>query len=287
MTKRTLEDDPYLFNMPLSRHRNIFPMLRRGQPIIGYEVKDKKSNVEISNSQESVPHKYDGEVFIAPCSTIIGSVRIGPDSSIWYGAILRADNCSNGMGHHSTPQDQIQWEQQCWINLSPEEKQRADRAHGGKWKQGGAIYIGRGTNVQDGAIITARKNHTRIGDYVTIGHAAQIHSALVESHTLIGMGAILCPGVHVESFSFVAAGAVVKDNTIVKSGELWIGNPARKIRDLSDVERQKLIYQADEYVKLSKTQMSVMELGGNVPDVVAVEPTQYIEASNFSTSEKK
>jgi carbonic anhydrase/acetyltransferase-like protein (isoleucine patch superfamily) len=97
------------------------------------------------------------------------------------------------------------------------------------------------------------------------------------------MGAILCPGSHVERFSFVAAGAVVKDNTTVKSGELWVGNPARKIRDLSDKERQKLIYQADEYVKLSKTQMDVMELGGNVPAVVAVEPTHYIEASNTTT----
>jgi carbonic anhydrase/acetyltransferase-like protein (isoleucine patch superfamily) len=289
MAKRTFEDDPYFFNMPLSRHRNIFPMLRRGQPIIGYEINGNKNNAELSSSPESksIPNKYDGDVFIAPCSTIIGAVRIGPDSSVWYGAILRADNCFNGMGHHSTPQDQIQWEQQCWINLSPEEKQIADQSYGGNRKQGGAIYIGRGTNVQDGAIITARKNHTLIGDYVTIGHAAQIHSARVESHTLIGMGAILCPGSHVERFSFVAAGAVVKENTTVKSGELWVGNPARKIRDLSDKERQKLIYQADEYVKLSKTQMDVMQLGGNVPAVVAVEPTQYIEANNTTTSEIK
>jgi carbonic anhydrase/acetyltransferase-like protein (isoleucine patch superfamily) len=288
MSKRTLEDDPYLFNMPLSRHRNIFPMLRRGQPIIGYDSPKNNNTAEFKGIEEIPSNKNsDGDVFIAPCSTIIGAVRIGHDSSVWYGAILRADNCVNGMGHHLTPQDQIQWEQQFWVNLSPEEKRMADQAYGGNFEQGGAIYIGRGTNVQDGAIITARKNHTVIGDYVTIGHAAQIHSARVESHTLIGMGAILCPGSHVESFSFVAAGAVVKDNTTVKSGELWVGNPARKIRDLSEADRQRLIYQADEYVKLSKTQIDVMTLGGNVPNVITEQPLTYIAASTTSSSETK
>ena len=31
------------------------------------------------------------EVYIAPSATVVGDVRIGRDSSIWYGAILRGD----------------------------------------------------------------------------------------------------------------------------------------------------------------------------------------------------
>ena len=88
-----------------------------------------------------------------------------------------------------------------------------------------------------------------------------------------------------ESFSFVAAGAVVGEGTTVKSGELWVGNPARKLRDLTDKDRQQLIYQADEYVKLSKTQTGVMALGGNVPDY-AIE-NFVLEGSSSSSSTTK
>ena len=80
------------------------------------------------------------------------------------------------------------------------------------------------------------------------------------------MGAILNPGSKVESLSFVAAGAVIGRGEVVKSGELWVGNPARKLRDLREDEKQRLYYQADEYVKLATSQNDAMELGGNISD---------------------
>ena len=80
------------------------------------------------------------------------------------------------------------------------------------------------------------------------------------------MGAILNPGSKVESLSFVAAGAVIGKGEVVKSGELWVGNPARKLRGLREEEKQRLFYQADEYVKLATSQNHAMELGGNVSD---------------------
>jgi carbonic anhydrase/acetyltransferase-like protein (isoleucine patch superfamily) len=63
-----------------------------------------------------------------------------------------------------------------------------------------------------------------------------IHLATVHEHSLIGMGALLQEGVVVKEESFVAAGANVPAHTIIKSGELWVGNPARKIRDLTPEE---------------------------------------------------
>lgn len=60
------------------------------------------------------------------------------------------------------------------------------------------------------------------------------------------MGSLIQEGVLVKEESFIAAGANVTKNTVVESGELWVGNPARKVRDLSDQERQKLHYQASE-----------------------------------------
>jgi hypothetical protein len=99
-----------------------------------------------------------------------------------------------------------------------------------------------------------------------VGHAAHIHSATVGDESLIGMGAILKPGSIVESQSFVAAGAVVERGTIVKGGEIWGGNPARKLRDLTNEEKGRLRIQAERYIDVANTHNHVMELGGNIPD---------------------
>lgn len=60
------------------------------------------------------------------------------------------------------------------------------------------------------------------------------------------MGSLLQEGVVVKEESFVAAGAVVAKDTVIEAGELWAGSPAKKLRDLTPEERQKLHYQANE-----------------------------------------
>ncbi len=44
----------------------------------------------------------------------------------------------------------------------------------------------------------------------------------------------------VEKGAIVAAGAVVEAGTVVPSGELWAGNPARKLRDVKPKETEYL-----------------------------------------------
>lgn len=230
---RQLGDDPCIFDDHLSRHRNIMPLLLRGTPKI-----------------------HENVAFIAPCSSLIGSVSVGEGSSIWYGAVLRADRCNMGCGRSEEEYEE-------WKSMDKDEREAVDRGYDDSGGAGG-IFIGNGTNIQDGCIITSKDDHTKIGSNVTVGHSAQIHSSTVEDNCLIGMGAILNPGCKIESTAFVAAGAVIGKNVTVKSGELWVGNPARKIRDLTDKEKHHLIYQADEYVKLASTQSGVMMLGGNL-----------------------
>lgn len=60
------------------------------------------------------------------------------------------------------------------------------------------------------------------------------------------MGSLLQEGVVVKEEAFIAAGAVIPKDTVVEAGELWAGKPARKLRDLTPEERQKLHYQANE-----------------------------------------
>jgi carbonic anhydrase/acetyltransferase-like protein (isoleucine patch superfamily) len=135
--------------------------------------------------------------------------------------------------------------EEVWKKVPREERRKYDLQRctfGG----GGVISIGARTNIQDGSVVTAVEDHATIGDGVTVGHLAQIHSATVGDNCLIGMGAVVRELVSIQPESFIAAGAVVPRGTIIPSGQLWVGNPARKLRDLTPEERQKLFYQADE-----------------------------------------
>ncbi|KAL3937097.1 MAG: hypothetical protein SGBAC_007723 [Bacillariaceae sp.] len=230
VTKQSIGDEPVIYEDNLSRHRHQMPLLRRGRPVISQDV-----------------------AFLAPCSTLIGSVHVGAGSSIFYKSILRADNCENAESFSTDEPKSEGWE------LDPE---RFTRQH--TLAIGGGIFIGENTNIQDGCIIDAVTSHTTIGNGVTVGHMASIHSATVHDNCLIGMGSLLQEGVIVKEEAFIAAGAVIPKDTVVEAGELWAGKPARKLRDLTPEERQKLHYQANEYVGVAGTHKDVMELGGNL-----------------------
>jgi len=64
------------------------------------------------------------------------------------------------------------------------------------------------------------------------------------------MNATVLDGALVSRHSMIGAGAVVSPGKVVGEGELWVGNPARKVRMLSDVEIERLYYSARHYVKL-------------------------------------
>jgi carbonic anhydrase/acetyltransferase-like protein (isoleucine patch superfamily) len=99
------------------------------------------------------------------------------------------------------------------------------------------------TNIQDRAVIntvdsleSGFPSDVDIGDYVTVGHGALLTSCTVGNRVLIGQGSIIQEGSEIGSKSIIAAGAVVLPGTAVPSGQLWAGNPAVYIRDLSEEE---------------------------------------------------
>lgn len=115
------------------------------------------------------------------------------------------------------------------------------------------IRIGARTNIQDNAVVhvTRGVSGTYIGDDVTIGHGAIIHACTIGNEALIGMGAIILDKAIVEERAMVAAGALVPPGKTIKSGQLWGGNPARYMRDLSPQELDFLKISADNYVCLA------------------------------------
>ena len=97
------------------------------------------------------------------------------------------------------------------------------------------ITIGNKVNIQDGAIIhaTYQKAATVIGNNVSIGHRAMVHGCTIHDNVLIGMGAIVMDNCVVESNCIIAAGALLPEGTHVKSGSVYAGIPAKKIKDLT------------------------------------------------------
>ena len=113
------------------------------------------------------------------------------------------------------------------------------------------IIIGEYTNIQDGAVLHGDPGKpTVLEDYVTVGHRGVIHSAYIETGCLIGIGAIILDGVRVGAGSIVGAGSVVTKN--IPSRSLFVGVPARKIKDISNIQAAELIEHARNYEKLAQ-----------------------------------
>lgn len=141
--------------------------------------------------------RIHSSAFIAPGCRIIGNVEIGPDVSIWYNCVIRAD-----------------------VNR---------------------IVIGARTNIQDGTVVHCDSPKpsnpdgypTIIGEDVLIGHLAMVHGCTLEDRSFVGLGAIVMDGSHIESEGMLAAGAQLTGKRI-GARQLWMGRPAKYLRDLSD-----------------------------------------------------
>ncbi len=116
------------------------------------------------------------------------------------------------------------------------------------------ITVGSHTNIQDGSIIHVTNGGfpTTIGSYVTVGHKVLLHACTIEDHALIGMDSTIMDRAVVESGGWVAAGSLVTEGKIVKSGEIWAGRPANFFRKLTSEELTFIKTSAMNYVTYSK-----------------------------------
>ena len=113
------------------------------------------------------------------------------------------------------------------------------------------IRIGKRSNIQDGCVLhVARKKYPLfIGDEVTVGHNVTLHACNVQSRCLIGMGAVVMDGSEIGENCIIAAGALVTPKTVIPSGNLAVGSPAKVKRKLTDDEIESIYNSAIHYVK--------------------------------------
>ncbi|HEB86314.1 MAG TPA: gamma carbonic anhydrase family protein [Gammaproteobacteria bacterium] len=166
--------------------------------------------------ENATPRIGDG-VYIDDTALIIGEVEIGRDSSVWPFTIIRGD-----------------------VNY---------------------IRIGECSNIQDHSVLhvshvgdpfNPEGNALEIGDRITIGHRVTLHGCTIHNDCLIGMGSTVMDGAIVHSDTIIGAGSLVTPGKELEGGSLWIGSPARRVRALTDEEKESLRYSAQHYQLLKQ-----------------------------------
>ncbi len=157
--------------------------------------------------------------FVAPGCRLIGDVEIGPDASIWYNCVIRADVNHIRIGARSNVQD------------------------------GSIIHC---DSPGDGVDRPIDGWPTIIGDDVLIGHMAMIHGCTLNNHSFVGLGAIVMDGCVIEADGMLAAGALLSPGKTLPARQLWAGRPAKYMRDINDTMALKLRSGADRYVHYAK-----------------------------------
>ena len=115
------------------------------------------------------------------------------------------------------------------------------------------IVIGEETNIQENCTVHVSRNMSvRIGNNVTVGHNAVIHSCTIGDRTLIGMGAVIPDGAQIGNDCIIGAGSLVTKNTIIPDGSLVMGSPAKIKRNLTWEEKLGNLENSKEYVSVSR-----------------------------------
>ena len=155
-------------------------------------------------------------VYIDPAALVIGDVTLGADVSVWPMAVLRGD-----------------------VNF---------------------IRIGARSNVQDGSVLHVSRPYPGndagwpliVGEDVVIGHKVTVHGCTIGNRVLVGIGSIVLDGAVVEDDVMIGAGAVVPPGKRLESGGVYVGNPARRAREMTAAEIARIPIMADWYVRLKQ-----------------------------------
>lgn len=142
--------------------------------------------------------RIHSSAFVAPGCRLIGDVEIGPDSSVWYNCVLRADVHRIVIGARTNIQDGTV------IHCDSPKPRRPEGFP------------------------------TIIGDEVLIGHMAMVHGCTLEDRAFVGLGAIVMDGCRIGSDAMLAAGAMLTQGKVIESWQMWMGRPAAYARDLTE-----------------------------------------------------
>jgi len=116
----------------------------------------------------------------------------------------------------------------------------------------GPIYIGAGSNVQEGSVLHLDPGcPLTVGENVTVGHQAMLHGCVIGDGSLIGMQAIVLNRARVGRHCLIGAGAIVPEGRDIPDNSLVVG-VGKIVRELSAEEIAGLVDSARHYVERAK-----------------------------------
>jgi carbonic anhydrase/acetyltransferase-like protein (isoleucine patch superfamily) len=134
--------------------------------------------------------KIADSAFVSEAAYVIGEVEIGEHSSVWPGAVIRADFGSIRIGANTAVEDNC------------------------------VIHSGTLSNPD-------YREEVVIGDNVHIGHGAVLNCRRIGNKVLIGMNATVLHDVEIGNNCIIAAGCLVKQESKIPDGSFVAGVPGR------------------------------------------------------------
>jgi carbonic anhydrase/acetyltransferase-like protein (isoleucine patch superfamily) len=125
--------------------------------------------------------RVHASAFVAPGAVLIGDVEVGPESSIWFGAVLRGDHPEHGIriGARTSIQDN------CVLHVSAR----------------GATIVGDDVTVGHGAVFESCE--IRRGCLIGM-NAVILHGAVIDEYSLVAALSVVPEGMHVPPGTLVA-----------------------------------------------------------------------------------
>ncbi|GGC28906.1 gamma carbonic anhydrase family protein [Novosphingobium marinum] len=184
-----------------------------------------RNDITIAAIHGKTPRIHDS-AFIAPGCRIIGDVEIGPDVSIWYNCVVRADVNRIVIGARTNIQDGT---------VVHCDSPKPERPEG--WP-------------------------TIIGEDVLIGHMAMVHGCTLEDRAFVGLGTIVMDDCRIETDAMLAAGAMLTPGKTIPARQLWGGRPARHMRDLTDEALADMQRGVQHYVQNGRDHAAALGMSG-------------------------
>ena len=146
------------------------------------------------------------DAYVAPTAVLIGDVHVAKGASIWFGAVLRADEAAIDVGEGANVQDNAVIH--CAENLPTVLEPNATVGHAAQLE---------GCVVEEGAL-------------VGMG-ATMLQRSRLGKGSMLAAGAVLQEGVHIPAGHLAAGVPAVVKKQVGGSSDNWVGTSARHYQE--------------------------------------------------------
>lgn len=153
--------------------------------------------------------KIDATAFVAPTATLIGDVTVEAGASVWFNAVLRAEDAPIIIREGANVQDGSV------LHVPP----------------GVPVDIGPGATVAHMCVV----HGAHVGAEALIGnHATVLDGAVIGSRSLIAAGSVVLGGTKIpDGVLVVGAPAIIKGPIAGTGAEMWVSSNPKFYQDLA------------------------------------------------------